>query len=95
MAGFLPEIALRLTAAAMAGKAAEAKRIEEELAPLWALFKAHGSLRVVFAMARQMGLTDCDPPRPILPLDDATRREIAAATEPLARYGLPHNTPIM
>ncbi|MCL4748339.1 MAG: dihydrodipicolinate synthase family protein [Burkholderiaceae bacterium] len=83
--GILPEIALRLTAAAIAGNAAEARRIDEELAPLWALFKAHGSLRVVYAMARQMGLTDCDPPRPILPLDDAMCREIAAATEPLAR----------
>jgi len=84
LGGILPDIALRLTTAAMGDNVAEAGRIDAELAPLWGLFKTHGSLRVVYAMARQMGLTDCEPPRPILPLDDATCREIAAATEPLA-----------
>lgn len=79
--GILPEIALHLTAAAMGGQAAEARRIDARLAPLWALFRTHGSLRVVHAMAHQMGLSDGQPPCPILPLDAALYQEIAAATE--------------
>lgn len=82
--GLLPDIALRLTAAAMAGDRAETQRIDASLAPLWTLFRAHGSLRVVHAMAQQMGLSDDHLPRPILPLDAPTCDQIAAATDALA-----------
>ena len=82
--GLLPDVSLRLTAAARAGDRAETQRLDASLASLWRLFRAHGSLRVVHAMARQMGLSDGLPPRPLLPLDAATCDQIAAATEALA-----------
>lgn len=77
--GLLPGIALRLTAAAQTGDRATAERIDAALAPLWALFRAHGSLRVVHAMARLTGLSDGQPPRPILPLAPEVQAQVAAA----------------
>jgi 4-hydroxy-tetrahydrodipicolinate synthase len=79
--GLLPEVALRLTRAAQAGDAAEARRLDARLAPLWALFRAHGGLRVMVAGAQLMGLTAHAAPRPILPLDPEATRAVAEALE--------------
>lgn len=67
-AGLLPEPFMRLGRAAMAGDAEATARAEAGFAPLWDLFRAFGSLRVIYAAASLMGLTDVAPPRPILPL---------------------------
>ncbi|MFC7705187.1 dihydrodipicolinate synthase family protein [Plastorhodobacter daqingensis] len=82
--GLLPDIALRLAAAATVGDRAETQRLDASLAPLWALFRAHGSLRVIHVMAQQMGLSDGLLPLPLRPLGATIRDQIAAATEALA-----------
>ena len=78
-AGLLPRQSLDLATAAMAGDSAKTKDLDARFQPLWTLFKRHGSLRVVYAAANLMGLTDANPPRPILPLSDEVRRDIAQA----------------
>ena len=73
VAGLLPEPALALTRASQAGNAAEAERIDHAFAPLWALFREFGSFRVMFTIAEILGLGRITPPRPILPLEPASR----------------------
>jgi 4-hydroxy-tetrahydrodipicolinate synthase len=82
--GLLPGPALRLVHAARAGDVAEVSRIDASFQPLWALFKAFGSLRVVYAAARLLSLCDAEPPRPILPLDAAAIRRVETALGGLA-----------
>ncbi|AYD00216.1 dihydrodipicolinate synthase family protein [Neorhizobium sp. NCHU2750] len=67
VAGLLPKQTLALARAAMAGDRAEAARLDALFAPLWTLFKTHGSLRVVYAAANLMGLFNAKPPLPVLP----------------------------
>ena len=81
--GLFPEIATQLTRAAQAGHTDEAYLLDARLAPLWDLFIEYGSLRVIYAAARQLGLTTCDAPRPILPLGKDETRRVAVATEHL------------
>lgn len=81
--GLFPEIAAQLTRAAQAGHTDEAHLLDARLVPLWDLFKEYGSLRVIYAAARQLGLTTCDAPRPILPLGKVETRRVAVATEDL------------
>jgi|TARA_B100000378_G_scaffold220157_1_gene183527 4-hydroxy-tetrahydrodipicolinate synthase len=83
VAGILPRPALDLARAAQAGRRDEVARIEAGFAPLWSLFQRHGSLRVVHAIANHLGLTDAQPPRPILPLDDRARADTIRAIRPL------------
>ncbi|MGX9854908.1 dihydrodipicolinate synthase family protein [Limimaricola variabilis] len=74
-AGLLPGPVMELAAAAQAGRT----RAEDRFAPLWALFREYGSFRVMFGIARLMGLADCDPPRPILPIPEAALPRLEAA----------------
>lgn len=77
--GILPELTAKLCKAAAAGEKAEAERIDGQFQPLWDLFKEFGSLRVVYAIANQLSLSETQPPRPLLPLstDDQQRVEVA------------------
>lgn len=59
---------MRIVEAVRGGDHAAAREIDAEFAPIWALFRRYGSLRVIYAIVRQLGLSDADPPRPILPL---------------------------
>ncbi|WP_309139651.1 dihydrodipicolinate synthase family protein [Siccirubricoccus sp. G192] len=77
--GLLPQPSLALMRAAQAGDVAEVQRLNAAFEPLWNLFKQHGSLRVVYAAANLLGLTEAQPPRPILPLGVAERRRIEMA----------------
>ena len=77
--GLLPRPSLALMRAAQDGNAAEVRRLDMAFAPLWNLFKRHGSLRVVYTAASLMGLTDAQPPRPILPLDVNGRAQVEQA----------------
>lgn len=81
--GLLPRPALELTQAAQAGDLAEARRLDEAFQPLWRLFREFGSLRVVYAAANLLGLSDAQPPRPLLPLEAQDRARVAAALEAL------------
>ena len=89
IAGLLPEPALALTRAARSGDEAETRRIDAAFQPLWALFKANGSFRVMFTIADMLGLGQIAPPRPVLPLSEVERpvveaavRKALAATDP-------------
>jgi len=65
VAGLLPEPALRLTRAGQAGDGEAVAALDAALAPLWELFRAHGSLRVMYAIADRLGLKVGDPPLPL------------------------------
>lgn len=77
IAGLFPERAAAIVAAARAGDAAEALRLDAELAPLWELMRSHSGLRVMYACADRLGLCRAAPPRPILPLPDEVLREVS------------------
>ncbi|RWX76023.1 dihydrodipicolinate synthase family protein [Neorhizobium lilium] len=79
VAGLFPSQAAALTRAATQGQATEVDYLDKAFAPFWRLFKAHGSLRVVYAAANILGLTDAKPPRPILPLSPDLTPAIEAA----------------
>ena len=79
VAGLLPAPALALTRAAQAGDMVEARRIDEAFQPLWALFRQHGSFRVMHMMADVLGFGPLTPPRPILPVPPGERGRVKAA----------------
>lgn len=81
--GLFPEPAMKIVRAARAGDAAEARRLDAALQPLWDLFIAHSSLRVVYAAANLLGLTDAAPPRPILPLAEPVRQQVKEVLDKL------------
>lgn len=87
LAGLLPDLALALTRAARSGEAAEVERLEARLRPVWDVFRAFGSLRVMYVLHALLGLGDAAPPRPILPLEGAGRARVAAAFAPLLAAG--------
>lgn len=78
-AGLFPETAAALAAAAMKGDRAVAERCDADFAGLWDLFRAHGGLRVMYAAANMLGLTEAQPPRPLLPLMEDVKRRLASA----------------
>lgn len=78
LGGTLPKIAQDLTIAAQSGNKAAANAQDAALQPLWDLFKEFGSLRVVYTIAKHLGLTDAVPPRPILPLGPDVEQRIVA-----------------
>src|SRR5690606_36965822 len=69
--GLFPEPALAMTRAAQTGNADEARQIDARFGPLWTLFKEFGSIRVMYAAAELLSLSDAKPPRPILPMPSA------------------------
>lgn len=81
--GTLPRACLAITRAARAGDAAETRRLHAAMEPIWETFRAHTSLRVVYVLADLLGLCRAEPPRPILPLGDWVRGDIAAALKRL------------
>jgi 4-hydroxy-tetrahydrodipicolinate synthase len=63
--GTLPALAMRITRSALEGRVSDASAESERLAPLWQLFAEFGgSLRVMAAIAEQLGLAA----KPCLPL---------------------------
>ena len=85
VAGLLPEPALRLTRAAQAKHQGEAEAMEAAFAPLWTLFKAYGSLRLMYEIADRLSLSVGDPP---LPLMRAGGPAVAALHKALERLGV-------
>jgi 4-hydroxy-tetrahydrodipicolinate synthase len=77
LGGIFPTTTLALCRAAQAGDAAETRRLNARLAPIWQLFRDLTGLRLAYAAADVVGLTRAEPPRPILPLSDAARRQVA------------------
>lgn len=77
LGGTLPKVCLAITRAAQAGDLAEAQRLDTALAPVWELFRKYTSQRTVYEIVRQLGLSTAAAPRPILPVCEAGRQEIA------------------
>lgn len=76
LGSLFPNACLRIVRAAQRGDAAEARRIDVSLAPIWDLFRRFSSLRVMYVLADLLGICAAEPPRPILPLDGDARRQI-------------------
>jgi 4-hydroxy-tetrahydrodipicolinate synthase len=87
VAGLLPAPALALTRAAQAGDSTEAAHINDAFQPLWELFKAFGSFRVMYVMADLLGLAKIEPPRPILPLPQEVHSRVEGALQNLRSVG--------
>lgn len=85
VAGLLPEAALQLARAAMAGDRGRALATDAAFEPLWKLFRAHGSLRVMYLVADQLGLRPGSPPLPIQPLPESFGKLVEEALQPLER----------
>ncbi len=84
--GTLPALAMRIARAAREGRLSEASAESERLAPLWQLFAEFGgSLRVVAAIAEQLGLasTSCLP-LPIQGLTEKQRARVSRVVDELA-----------
>lgn len=83
LGGMFPMTALALCRAAQSGDAARARRLNARLEPIWRLFRDFTGLRLAYAAANVLGLTTAQPPRPILPLSEAARRQVAETIERL------------
>jgi len=83
-AGLVPQPCRAIVRAVEAGDVDRARTLNAALEPLWALFKAHSSLRVVYALADILGLCRAEPPRPIRPLPPEVRAEIARTVRNLS-----------
>ncbi len=83
LAGIYPVICQRLTHAARRDDAEEVRRIDEQLQPMWHLFREHTSFRVVHLAASMAGIANARPCRPVLPLTGATARAVQDELERL------------
>ncbi len=83
VAGILPEPARRLTRAAQAGRAEEAQAIDAAFEPLWALFRAHGSLRIIYSIAELLSLPVGRPPAPLQLVGGDVAGQVAHALDTL------------
>ncbi|NTH48939.1 dihydrodipicolinate synthase family protein [Agrobacterium rhizogenes] len=79
LGGLLPGVCSRIVKAIQRGEAAEARRIDASLEPIWALFRRHSSLRVVYALAEALDLCHASPPLPIRPLVGDAQQDVVAA----------------
>ena len=77
LAGLFPQNCGEIVRAVRRGDADEARRLDARLAPIWDLFRAHSSLRVMYACANALGITQAVPPRPILPLGPVGQEHVA------------------
>jgi 4-hydroxy-tetrahydrodipicolinate synthase len=83
VAGLLPKPSLRLTRAAQNGDADKVVEIDAAFAPLWALCKVHGSLRVMYAVAERLSLSVGDPPLPVMRIGADVVAAVETALEQL------------
>lgn len=82
--GLFPRIALAITRASRATDGEEGSRLSDRLAPLWAMFREYGSLRVVAAAAEIGGLVDTPClPLPLKALDDEARHRLRLVLDAL------------
>lgn len=85
VAGVLPGPVLALARAAQSGATAEAAALDAVLQPLWSLCRAHGGLRVNYAIGRLLDLAVGAPPLPLQPLAGHVQDEVARALDRLPR----------
>ncbi|GGC87893.1 dihydrodipicolinate synthase family protein [Tersicoccus solisilvae] len=88
LAGTLPVPARRITDAVRQGRPEEATAESARLQPLWALFAAYGSIRVIAAVAEHLGLAPVDClPLPLRGLTADQRADLARVVEQLVLAG--------
>lgn len=83
LAGVLPKPMLKLARAAQAGRSEEAAELDKAFAPMWSLFREHGGLRVVYAVADLLGLSAGEPPAPIRRLQPDLAQAVDVALQRL------------
>ena len=86
LAGLFPQNCAEIVKAVQRGEANEARRLNARLDPVWHMFRAHSSLRVIYACANALGIANAVPPRPILPLGPAEQGQVAAVLARLELY---------
>lgn len=77
--GLFPGHAAALAAAAIRGDREEAERCDMAFVALWDLFRTHGSLRLMYAAANMLGISDAQPPKPLLGPDAMLRASLSNA----------------
>jgi 4-hydroxy-tetrahydrodipicolinate synthase len=83
LGGMFPDTALAICRAAQSGDAARARRLNARLEPLWQLFRDLTGQRLAYAAANLLGLSQAQPPRPMLPLSEAARARVSRVIEVL------------
>ncbi|WP_380160847.1 dihydrodipicolinate synthase family protein [Kineococcus sp. R86509] len=80
LAGALPGRCRAVVDALAAGDGHRARELSDQLLPLWDLFAGYGGLRIVSAVVEVLGyVPTATPPRPLLPLPEAARRQVQEA----------------
>ncbi|CAK9885809.1 MAG: 4-hydroxy-tetrahydrodipicolinate synthase [Candidatus Erwinia impunctatus] len=84
--GLFPQLALKMIHLVEQGMPEEAKQFSSQLEPLWAMFREHGSLRVVATAAEILGLAEqnCLP----LPLKSLQGAQRSALSDMLSHLSL-------
>lgn len=77
--GLFPEQAAALAAAAIKGDREAADRCDAVFVGLWDMFRAQGSLRLMYAAANMLGLTEALPPKPLLGPDEGLTASLRKA----------------
>lgn len=75
--GLLPVPTLQLARAALAGDRLHVSELSRDFEPLWRLFQELSSIRVMYAAANLLGLTQAEPPRPVLALNTEQTERVA------------------
>jgi 4-hydroxy-tetrahydrodipicolinate synthase len=89
LGGTLPAPCRAIVTAAAAGDGPGAVGLSSRLAPLWELFAAYGSYRVVSALAEELGLVaHPNLPKPVLGLDEHGRKRLVGALTALRDNGI-------
>ncbi|MEU1981848.1 dihydrodipicolinate synthase family protein [Nocardia sp. NPDC019395] len=89
IAGVLPAPCLALTRAARSGDAATAVRLSRQFEPLWSIFRSHGSLRTVSAIAEDLGMVRApNLPAPVQSLPPEVRTTVSSALQALRDHHL-------
>ncbi|MGY2733592.1 dihydrodipicolinate synthase family protein [Sphingomonas sp. UYP23] len=83
ISGTLPGPAVRLTRALKAGRSAEVGELRQSMDPLLSLCRAHGSLRIAYAVAHHLGLEVGCPPAPVMPVGKDMLRQVADSLDRL------------
>ena len=82
VAGTLPGLAVTLWEAR--GDHQRLDQIDKTLAPLWSVFDAYGSIRVMYEATGMLGLGSVQLPKPLLPLGPAACEEIESVLSSIA-----------